>query len=168
MPIVALSNDNPFVDGRQSARALEIRLGVERYFAELNWACLPELTLKDNRRADLVALSPKGKIAIVEIKSSIEDFRADNKWPQYSQWCDELIFATLPDVPADIFPQEAGLMIADQYGADIFRPSPVLDLNAARRKTMHLRFARASAQRLTRCCNHAQIDSVTLAQDDQI
>lgn len=159
MPIVSVARSNPFVDARQSDRALSIRLGCERYFAERNWVTLPEVSLSNGRRADLVALSPKGEVAIVEVKSSIADFRADHKWPDYQSFCDELIFATLPDVPADIFPDEAGFMVADEYGAELVRTAPLVKLPPARRKALHLMFARASAQRLARCCAHAGKDA---------
>lgn len=159
MPLVSLASDNPFLDGRQSQRALTIRSGVERYFLEAGWATLAELTLPTGRRADLVALSSKGQICIVEIKSSIADMKADTKWPEYLLHSDELVFATLPDVPVEIFPDDAGFMLADAHGAELIRPAPVAKIPAARRKAVHLIFARASAQRLARCCAHAGFDS---------
>ena len=118
-------------------------------------SCLPELAFENGRRADVVALCPKGRITIVEVKSSIADFRADTKWPDYRHWCDALLFATLADVPVDIFPDDAGLLIADAYGAHELRPAPEHPLPAARRRKVHVRFARASALRLARCCDHA-------------
>ncbi|NKB51666.1 MAG: MmcB family DNA repair protein [Rhizobiaceae bacterium] len=159
MPIVSLNAANPFIDGRQSQRALMIRTGVERYFTDAGWATLPELTLPTGRRADLVALSGKGQVCIVEVKSSVADLKADNKWPEYHDYCDELIFATLADVPAEIFPEAAGFMVADAHGAELLRPPPLEKMAAARRKVVHLAFARASAQRLARCCAHAGLDS---------
>ncbi len=168
MPIVSVVHDDPFTDGRQSERALTIRTGVERYFSELGRVFLAELSLASGRRADLVALSPKGRVTIVEVKSSIADFRADTKWTDYRQDCDELLFATLSDVPADIFPQNAGLMIADNYGAELLRSGPETKLSAARRKAIHLRFARASAARLARCCAYAGLESSSLADNDEL
>ncbi|MGI9367016.1 MAG: MmcB family DNA repair protein [Rhizobiaceae bacterium] len=159
MPIVTLDADNPFVDGRQSARALAIRSGVERYFAEAGWATLPELTLPTGRRADLVALSAKGQICIVEIKSSIADMKADSKWQEYRAYCDELYFATLADVPVDIFPSDAGFIIADSHGAELLRTCEAEKPTPAIRKKLHLTFARASALRLARCCSYAGVDS---------
>ncbi|EFL89920.1 MmcB family DNA repair protein [Ahrensia sp. R2A130] len=161
MPIVSLATSSPFVDGRQSQRALEVRVGVERYFEEQGHVTLPELTLPGGRRADIVALCPKGSITIVEIKSSLADLRADSKWPDYTQWCDALLFATLPDVPREEFPQETGLMLADSYGAEIIRPASEHKLPPARRKAAHLAFARTSAQRLARCCAHAGAESAS-------
>ena len=95
-------------------------------------ALIPEVTLRSGRRADLVALSPDGAITIVEIKSSIEDFRADSKWQDYLLHSDHFYFATGPHVPAEIFPQEAGLIVADPYGAEILRPSGCAKIPARR------------------------------------
>ena len=159
MPLIDVARANPFVDGRQSQRAMEVRAGVERHYREQGWATLPEVTLSGGRRADLLALSPKGDVTIVEIKSSVADLRADAKWPDYRAHCDELVFATLRDVPADIFPEDAGLMVADAYGAHRLRPGPVHRLSAHGRKKIHLRFARAAALRLARCCEHAGVDA---------
>ncbi|MDD9911198.1 MAG: MmcB family DNA repair protein [Ahrensia sp.] len=164
MPIVSLQKDSPFTDGRQSGRALQIKSGVERLFGEGNWALLPELTLDNGRRADLVAVSPKGGITIVEIKSSVADFRADSKWPDYLAWCDQFYFATLSDVPAEIFPASAGLIIADRHGAHIVRDHEGERMKAHLRKTVHLRFARAAATRLSACCAHAGYSGLEFAE----
>lgn len=167
MPIISLVADNPFVDGRQSNRALEVRSGVERYMAELGAATLPELSFENGRRADLVGLCPKGKITIIEVKSSIADFNADNKWPGYRDWCDRLYFATLPDVPAEIFPEDAGLIIADRHEAHVLREPPEHPLKPHMRKKVQLRFARASALRLSMCCAHAGYSGDELLNADE-
>ena len=164
MPLVSVSPASPFIDRRQSRRALTIRTGVERHFGALGWATLPEVTLACGRRADLMALSPKGEVAIVEIKSSLADLRADTKWPDYRAHCDALTFATLADVPRDAFPEETGLMLADGYGAETLREAPRHPLSAHRRKALHLRFARAAAMRLQRCCDHAGVDGGRFAE----
>ena len=87
MTIVSIHNDNPLIDGRQSDRAMMVRRGVQRMLMEMRHAVLPELTLASGRRADLISLSDKGEIWIVEIKTSIEDFRVDRKWPDYRRHC---------------------------------------------------------------------------------
>lgn len=135
-------------DGRQSAHAAAVQRGVCRLLAAHGFASLCELPLATNRRADVVGLSPKGEFWIIEIKSSIADFRADQKWPGYVDFCDRFFFATHAEVPLDIFPDDAGLILADSYGADILRHAEEEKLDAARRKAMMLRFARAAAQRL--------------------
>jgi len=145
-------------DGRQSERALTIFKGVGRLMRSFDFACVPELTLPNHRRADVCGLGRNGEIWIVEIKSSVEDFRADGKWQDYLEFCDRFFFATLPDVPADIFPGTAGLMISDGFGADVIRESPVDKLAAARRKALTLRLARQVAHRL-----HTAIDPASAA-----
>ena len=147
----SLLDDEPLsfpVDGRQSERALAIRRGVCRRLRAEGLALIPEVTLRSGRRADLVALAGDGTITIVEIKSSIEDFRADSKWQDYCWHADHFYFATGPHVPADIFPVEVGLIVADPYGAEILRASVCAPIPAARRKEMLIRIARAGAYRL--------------------
>ncbi|MEL7526413.1 MAG: MmcB family DNA repair protein [Pseudomonadota bacterium] len=143
-----LQLDNPLVDGRQSEMALKVWRGTARLMRQLDFSCLPEVTLASSRRADLLALGPKHQLWIVEVKSSVADFRADNKWPDYRQHCDRLYFATHPDVPLDIFPEEAGLIVSDGFGAEILRDAPEHKLAAATRKSVTHRFARHAANRL--------------------
>src|SRR5499425_1361037 len=136
------------VDGRQSATALAVARGTQRLLVALGHACVAELPLASGRRADLVALRHDGEIWIIEIKSSIEDFRVDQKWPDYRLHCDRLFFATAAHVPVEIFPPDAGLIVADAYGAELMREAPEHRLHAATRKSMMLSFARAAARRL--------------------
>lgn len=140
--------DDPLSDGRQSETALKVWRGTARLLRRHNFACLPEVTLASGRRADLLALGPKNELWIIEVKSSIADFRADTKWPEYRDHCDRLYFATHPDVPLEIFPEEAGLIVSDGYGAEILREAPDHKVAAATRKAVTLRFARHSAKRL--------------------
>ena len=136
------------VDGRQSPTALAIARGTARYLHALGYSVVSELPLPSGRRADLVALGGDGEILIVEIKSSVADFRADQKWIEYRLHCDRLFFATVVDVPCEIFPADAGLIVADAFGASIISEAPEHRLAAARRKTVMLRFAHAAALRL--------------------
>jgi hypothetical protein len=140
----------PAADGRQSETALAIARGTARLLHALGFACISELSLPSGRRADLVAINDRGEIWIVEIKSSIEDLRADQKWPEYRAHCDRLFFAFLQDLPCEIFPEETGLIIADAYGAHLQRPAPEHRLPAPTRKSMTVRFARAAALRINR------------------
>lgn len=131
-----------------SPDAAMIARGVSRLLEGLGFASLTEMTLANHRRADVCGLGRKGEISIVEIKSSIADFRSDNKWRDYMPFCDRFYFAVGHDFPKDLIPEEVGLIVADAFGGAILRdPEPEL-LAAARRKAMTLRFARKSAQRL--------------------
>ncbi len=127
---------------------LLVTRGVKRHLVQLGFAVVEELPLASGRRADVVGLSPSGDIWIVEVKSSVEDFRVDQKWPFYRLHSDRLFFATSPRVPLDIFPEDCGLILADAHGGEILREAPEHRLVAATRKAMTLRFARAAALRL--------------------
>lgn len=135
-------------DGRQSDRALAVQRGVRRHLRQAGLASICEVTLKSGRRADIMALSPAGEIWIVEIKSSVADLRSDAKWPDYTDFCDRFYFATLADVPHDIFPADAGLFVADGYGAHCLREAGASALAPARRKAVTLLFARHAASTL--------------------
>jgi len=136
------------IDGRQSETALTVARGTSRLLLSLGFSCVSELSLASGRRADLVAIGGDGEIWIVEIKSSVADLRADQKWMDYRMHCDRLFFATTLDVPHDIFPPDAGLIVADAFGGSILSEAPVHRLPAATRKSMLLRFGRAAALRL--------------------
>ncbi len=124
--------------------------GVARAMNALGYACLPEVPLANGRRADLMALSTSGDIVIVEIKSSVEDFRSDRKWPEYWSFCDSLFFAVPEGFPEALLPTECGLIRADSFAAVVVRESSVNRLAPARRKAVTLRFAHLAAARLGR------------------
>ncbi|MDQ2953445.1 MAG: MmcB family DNA repair protein [Pseudomonadota bacterium] len=136
------------VDGRQSETALAVGRGTMRLLLAHGFCCVSELPLASGRRADLVALDGGGEIWIVEIKSSIADFRADQKWQDYRLHCDRLFFATTMEVPCEIFPPDTGLIVTDAFGAQIVCDAPEHRLPAATRKSMMLRFAHCAALRL--------------------
>jgi hypothetical protein len=136
------------VDGRQSQTALSVARGTTRLLHQFGFTAVSELSLPSGRRADLVALNGAGEIWIVEVKSSVEDFRADQKWMDYRAHCDRLFFATTLEVPCEIFPTDTGLIVADAFGAQIKCEAPEHRLHASTRKTMMLAFARCAALRL--------------------
>jgi hypothetical protein len=140
----------PPTDGRQSETTLAIARGTARLLRSLGFSCISELPLPSGRRADLVALNERGEIWIVEIKSSIEDLRADQKWQDYRAHCDRLFFAFTQDMPCEIFPEQTGLIVADAYGAHLHCEAPEHRLPAPTRKQMIVRFGIAAAQRISR------------------
>ena len=121
--------------------------GAARLLTALGYAPLAEVTLPNGRRADLMALGPKGEIFIVEVKSGPEDFRTDGKWPEYMPYCDAFAFAVAPEFPREILPEQPGLIVADGFGGAILREAPVSPLVGARRKALTLAFARLAALR---------------------
>ncbi len=137
-------------DGRQSEAAMAIQRGTMRLLASHGSTAIAELVLANGRRADIVALSPTGRITIVEIKSSVADFRSDAKWPDYLAFCDRFLFAVAPEFPSDLIPVEAGLIVADRYGGEIIREAPAEHplLAGARRRALTLSIARAAMARI--------------------
>ncbi|MFN3521552.1 MAG: DNA repair putative endonuclease MmcB [Phenylobacterium sp.] len=125
----------------------QVTRGAARLLAELGHAPLAEVTLPNGRRADLMALDRKGRIFIVEVKSSIEDFRADGKWGEYLPYCDAFAFAVAPEFPRQALPDAPGLIVADGFGGAIVREAPATPLAGARRKALTLSFARMAALR---------------------
>ncbi|MCF3932253.1 MmcB family DNA repair protein [Acuticoccus sp. M5D2P5] len=147
MPLLSTFDVDAMIDGRQSPQAMKVRRGVGRLLREMGWAVVPELILSSGRRADLVAIDGRGEVTIVEIKSSIADFRADSKWHHYKSACDRLYFASTPDV-GDIFPPEEGLIMTDGFMAEIVREAQHSRLAASTRRAMTLRIAQTAARRL--------------------
>lgn len=135
-------------DGRQSETASAIQRGVGRLLRAHNFSILTEFTLASGRRADVIGLSPDGTLWIIEIKSSSEDFRADSKWPEYRDYCDRFSFAIPQTMNANIIPEEAGLIVADQWGAEIMRQASNHPLHASRRRALLIAFAQTGATRL--------------------
>ncbi len=124
--------------------------GVTRLFDDLGYSSLLEFPLRNWRRVDVIALDRGGRVAIVEIKSSAADYRADRKWRDYLPFCDSFYFAVAEDFDRSLLPAGVGIMVADRYTAAIMRPSPEFTMNPARRRALVLRFARTAGKRLMR------------------
>ncbi|HBC08787.1 MAG TPA: DNA repair protein MmcB-related protein, partial [Rhodospirillaceae bacterium] len=103
-----------------------------------------------NRRIDVAGLDGQGRFLFVEVKSSVEDFRADGKWHDYRDYCDWLYFAVPPGFPQDILPADAGLIVADGHDGVVLRSADEAPVNGNRRRKQTLTFARAAADRLVR------------------
>jgi hypothetical protein len=111
---------------------------------------LTEFRLGNGRRVDIAGLDRRGTFIVVEIKSSLADYRADGKWPEYLPFCDAFYFAVGADFPLTVLPADVGVIVADAYQGAVVRPSPTTPMKAARRKALTLRFARTAAARLHR------------------
>ena len=95
-------------------------------------------------------MNARGDIWIVEIKSSVEDLRADQKWQDYRMHCDRLFFAFTQEMPCELFPTDTGLIVADAYGAHLHCDAPEHRMVAATRKSMIVSFGMLAAQRIGR------------------
>lgn len=129
---------------------LGVTRGAARLLADMGYAPLMEVCLPNGRRADVMALGRKGDIVIVEVKSGLDDYRVDRKWPEYAPFCDAFFFAVAPEFPDGILPDEPGLIVADQFGGAVVRNAPVIALAPPRRKALTLAFARLGAMRTMR------------------
>lgn len=144
------SEDNQATQAPPPDIAVVLARGVCRALADHGLATLTEFTLASGRRVDVIGLDRGGQVTIVEVKSTLEDFRSDRKWPEYLDFCDRFFFAVPEGFPQEVLPVDCGLMAADPYGAVILRDSPDFRLNAARRRAQCLRFGLAAAERLGR------------------
>ncbi|KPH79731.1 DNA repair putative endonuclease MmcB [Bosea vaviloviae] len=122
--------------------------GAGRHLRERGYAIVKEMTFANGRRGDIVALSPSGELLVVEVKSGIEDYRVDGKWPDYRDYCDGFLFAVAPEFPQEVLPGDVGLIVADAYGGHLLRAPPRHPLAPARRKALTIAFAKLAAGRL--------------------
>lgn len=139
---------------------LAVCRGACRLMRQSGRSVLRELPLPDGRRADIVAITGSGELTIVEVKSSIEDWRVDQKWPDYLAWCDLLYFAVPVDFPQALIAEETGLIVADAYGGEILRHPPRRPMAAARRKALLIDCARLASERLARLEDPEFVDFV--------
>lgn len=130
--------------------AAAICRGVRRALCQRGFVSLTEFRLASGRRVDVLAVDDAGRVLIVEVKSSVADFRADQKWPEYRDWCDAFYFAVDEAFPTGLIPDDCGLMVADSFGAAVLREAPENRLAPARRKALVLRAALVASARLHR------------------
>jgi hypothetical protein len=154
---LALSDDTPYhprfvmtASAVQPSGAALLARGVCRTLEQLAYVSLVEFPLADGRRADILALGKTGDLVIIEVKTSVADFRADRKWGAYRDFSDRLYFAVPNDFPRALIPDECGLMVADSFSAAVLRDGSTMRLDASRRRALTMRFARIAATRLHR------------------
>ena len=125
-----------------------VRRGATRLLRQAGFVVASEMTFPSGRRADLVALRPNHDIWIIEVKSGLADFRADQKWSAYADYCDALAFAVPESFPAELIPPEIGLIVADGFGGEMLREPLRSPLAPPRRKAVTLAFAQLVSARL--------------------
>ena len=136
-------------------RAQAVTRGISRLFARNDIWALSEMPLRNGRRADIMGIDPKGRIVIVEVKTARGDLLGDGKWPDYLEFCDRFYWGLPPELDracldgTDFRPDCCGVIVGDEYDAEIVRPAPSHPLAAARRKAEVERLARTALRRLT-------------------
>jgi hypothetical protein len=131
-----------------AAITASVTRGVCRWLADLGYAALTEFKLGNGRRTDIVGLSATGTLVMIEVKSTVADFRADDKWLDYVPYCDGFSFAVPEHFPIRIIPESCGILVADRHGATVIRPAIHHRLHPSRRKALTLRFAHSAGERL--------------------
>ncbi|MBI1416124.1 MAG: MmcB family DNA repair protein [Limimaricola sp.] len=121
--------------------------GVCRHLLGHDFVTVEELVPATGLRVDVMALGPKGEVWVIECKSGRADFMADHKWQGYLEFCDRFFWAVDADFPTELLPEETGLIVADDYDAEIVRMGPEARLAGARRKALVQKFARHAALR---------------------
>lgn len=144
--------------------ASDVVRGVSRLLYRHDFVGVPEMPLGNGRRADMMAVGPKGEIVIVEVKVSRADLLGDAKWPDYLAYCDRYFWAVPTGFDLALFdrdnlaPNLTGLIVADRYDAAIVREAQPSPLAGARRKAETLRLARMAARRVLALSSILDID----------
>jgi len=135
--------------------ASDVARGIGRLFARNDIWCLPEVPIRNGRRADLMGIDGRGQVVIVEIKVARADLLGDAKWPDYLDFCDRFYWGLPPGLDRaplerEAFrPESCGVIVADGYDAEILRPAAFAPLAPARRKVEVERLARIAMRRHT-------------------
>jgi hypothetical protein len=134
--------------------ARDVCRGVSRLLLRHDLTPVAEVPLEGGRRADIMALDPRGGITIVEIKVSRADLLGDGKWQDYLAHCDRYFWAVpqgfdhAPLGQPAFLPERTGIIVADRYDAMIVREAHSVPLPAPARRRETLAFARRAARRL--------------------
>lgn len=130
------------------AVAARVRRAVARLCLMQGWAPVHEVPLPNSRRADVLALTPDGRVLCIEVKSGTRDYLTDQKWPEYLDYADALYFAVDASFPRALLPDAAGWIMVHGLEAEIVRDAPVTPLAPARRRVLTVRLASLAATRL--------------------
>jgi hypothetical protein len=123
--------------------------GVCKLFQDLGFGTLTEFKLANGRRVDVMAIDRNGEFVIVEVKSTVADYRGDRKWQEYLAFSERFYFAVPAGFPVEMMPDDCGLIVADPYAAAIRRESLTRKLNTNRKRRQLIRFALAASSRLS-------------------
>lgn len=148
MPLSAITTEPRGSFGKSGLLARGLTRGVCRWLTETGIGPITEFRLPNRRRVDVMGLGSGSEFIIIEIKSSVADFRSDNKWPDYLPYGDRFYFAVPDSFPIHILPDNCGIMVADSYGAVIRREAPEQPISTIRRRRLLLRFALTASERL--------------------
>ncbi len=88
------------------------------------YIAISEFTLPNGKRVDCIGYNKNGHIIIIEVKASIADFRQDQKWETYLNYCNEFYF--LLDFPIKYEEvNETGFLIENKSSLEVIKESPM-------------------------------------------
>jgi hypothetical protein len=99
-------------------------------------------------RADVVALHMGGGLDIIEVKSSVADFRSDKKMGEYAKYCDKLYLACTSEVYEKVKDQVLpgiGVIIVSGGGCWVKKRAKYHKIQAKTRLNLMARIAYRSA-----------------------
>lgn len=134
--------------------ARHIAHSVSKYYKKKLWFTQQEVGLcKGGRlRADVVASNMGAYVVIVEVKSSVADFRSDKKWTNYQEFSNKLYFALSPEVyekVRDKIPKGVGIFLVYESGhAKIKQRAKHREIDPAIRLNLMTRLAYRSSDTL--------------------
>lgn len=96
----------PVKPGSRREVAEGLKLAAAFFLFRKGYSCAFEVAISawGKRRADVIGNRINGNIVIVEVKSSLEDFKSDHKWPEYmrARVSDQFYFIFTEEVWAKI------------------------------------------------------------------
>lgn len=97
------------------------------FFFRYRYSMTFELGLKSwgSRRADVIGSKISGDLVLIEVKSSVADFRTDSKWTEYLEFADRVFLAFTKEVARKIYdnpelkariPKRVGILVLGSDG----------------------------------------------------
>lgn len=130
-----------------------LKLASANLFFRYGYSCTQELGLEawGARRADVICSKLNGQVVIIETKSSVADFKGDDKLKTYLKHCDRFYLCFTRKVWAKIkakeellerMPKRAGVITLQEDGyAKIVRPCKIKEMTVENRLSILSRLA---------------------------
>lgn len=124
-PVAELKNERNTSPRTEAAAALKKASAM--MFFKYGYSMTFELGLKSwgRRRADVIGNKISGDLVLVEVKSSVADFRTDDKWTEYLEFADRVYLAFTKEVATKIYnkpelkkriPKRVGILVLGDDG----------------------------------------------------
>jgi hypothetical protein len=143
----------PVKKGSRAQIAQALKEASAYAFFRYNYSIAFEVGLQawGSRRADVIGNKINGDLVIIEVKSSVADFRSDGKWHEYLKYADRVYLAfdkatarkirDNPELKARI-PDRVGVMILEPYGyMRVIKPAKRVSVDPALRLSILARLA---------------------------